>query len=86
MKQVTYTKESTGNLMCVLHVLKAKRKLIRYDYASFFKRQNERDTPPENNTGIMSIARSISIAQTDEEYDYASFSKRQTSEIYTKLI
>ena len=34
----------------------------------------------------MSIARSISIAQTDEEYDYASFSKRQTSEIFTKLI
>ena len=34
----------------------------------------------------MSIARSISTAQTDEEYDYASFSKRQTSKIYTKVI
>ena len=52
VKQVTCTKENTGNLMCVLHVLKAKRKLIMYDYASFFKRQNERDTPSENNTGI----------------------------------
>ena len=72
VKQVTYTKGNTGNLMCVLYVLKAKRKLIMYDYASFFKRQNERDTPSENNTGSygnMSIARFISIAQTDEEYE-----------------
>ena len=77
VKQVTHTKENTGNLMCVLHVLKAKRELIMYDYASFFKRHNERDTPSENNTGIcLSIARSMSIAQTDEEYDYASLSKR----------
>ena len=54
VKQVKYTKENTGNLMCVLYVLKAKRKLIMYDYASFFtsKRQNERGTPSENNTGI----------------------------------
>ena len=72
--------------MCVLHVLKAKLEVIMYDYASFFKCQDKQDTPSKNNTGIMSIAGSISVAQTDEEYDYASFSKRQTSEIYTKLI
>ena len=34
----------------------------------------------------MSIARCVSIAQTDEEYDYAPFSKRQTSKIYRKVI
>ena len=62
-----HKREYAGNLMCVLHVLKRKQKVIMYDYALFFKRQNERDTPSKNYTEIMSIARSISIAQTDED-------------------
>ena len=31
---------------------KIYRKVIYHDHASFFKRQNEQDTPSKNNTGI----------------------------------